>query len=189
MNLVRRILLGALLTVVVVITAAPAHAQVSREAELKGKLVGVLGRFDAPDPLIKWPAPKAPSATNPLKIGILGGDPFVDNTGVNHLKRRLPKAEILRFATAEEFMDCHILFVSKSTDLKKALAKTRNNPILVVSESPGQAKEGSVVNFMFDQNTNTIRMEINPKTASRLKLSINRDLLLSPLVDIVGAGN
>lgn len=175
------------LTVVVTVTAAPVNAQLS-EAELKGRMVGVLGAFDARDPLVKWPAAKAPSATNPIKIGILGDDPFVDADGVNHLTRRLPKAKVLRFATAEDFAECHILVVSQASDFEKAIEKTKNLPILVVTESPGLARKGSVINLVYDPITNKIRMEINPTTATRLKLTIARDLLRSPLVEII-AGN
>jgi hypothetical protein len=179
MNPVRRILVGALLTVVVAATSSPAAAQVvSREAELKGKIVALLGR------LVTWPAGTAPTSRRPLTIGIMGTDPFVNDAEVNHLKLKLPKADILRFPDADAFKTCHILVVARDADLKAALAKAKG-PILVVCESPDSASKGAAMNLVFDRARNTIRLEINPRTAIAAGLKIDGGLLGSSLVDIV----
>ena len=156
-------------------------AQASREPELKGKMVGILGS------LITWPNNTAPSRANPLTIGIIGNDPFVDERGVNHLEQKLAGtgAVLLHFADTAAYRKCHILVVPKSVDVVPALAKTAGSPVLVVTESPGLAKQGAAINLVYDIASNKIRLEINPGTAKKADLQINQGLLRSPLVDIV----
>ncbi|MBI2480935.1 MAG: YfiR family protein [Planctomycetia bacterium] len=163
------------------IMANEVSAQINREAELKGKMVGLLGN------LVTWPNDTAPTVAKPLTIGIIGDDPFVDGRGVNHLQQKLAGtgAVILNFPDASAYRECHVLVVSKSTDFEKALAKTKGNPVLVVSEAPRLAKKGATVNLVFDQASNKIRLEINPSMAKNANLQINPGLLRSPLVDIV----
>lgn len=163
------------------IMANDVSAQINREAELKGKMVGLLGK------LVTWPKDNAPTREKPLTIGIVGNNPFVDDQGVNHLEQKLAGtgAVVLNFADASAYKDCHVLVVSKSTDFEKVLAQTNGKPILVVSEAPGLAKKGAAINMVFDQASNVIRLEINPGIARKANLQINQGLLRSPLVDIV----
>lgn len=163
---------------------APADGQgqvalVSREAELKARMLVLLRKF------VTWPAANAPSTANPLKIGIVGDDPFTDGNGFDHLQDGVPDARILRFNDAADIEDCHILVVARDADLKAALEKTGGRPILVVTESPGSAQQGSVINLAFDRNANKIQLQINPTTARRFNLVVNPNLLRSPLVQIV----
>lgn len=179
MNVPKRLLLGAVFTAVIAITSLPATAQISREAELKGKIAALLGKF------VTWPPNAAPSGRKPLTIGIIGTDPFVDDAGVNHLELKAPTAVILKFPNVDAFKDCHILIVARDTDLKAALAKVKG-PILVVGESPGSASSGAAMNLVYDpRKGNTIRLEINPKTAIAAGLKIDGGLLGSSLVDLV----
>ena len=173
-----------LLAVVVVPAIAPndLSAQVSREAELKGKMVAIVsGKF------VTWPKEKAPTQTNPLTIGIIGNDPFVDDNGVNHLEKKLAGTDtiVLRFSNADAYKECHILVVSKSADFSKAFEKAKGKPVLIVSESPGLAKKGAVINLVFSPATKRIHLEINPGNARNAKLQIAQNLLRSPLVKIV----
>lgn len=153
--------------------------RVSREAELKSQLVSTLGR------LVAWPDDVTPAQGKPLTIGILGSDPFVDVNGVNHLKVNVPEAVILKLSDSAEIKACHILFVAKDADLAAALARVQGLPILVVGESPGLAKQGAMVNLVFDAQQNRIRMEINQDTAIGAGLELNEALLSSPLVEII----
>lgn len=180
MKLPNRILL-LLVTIALPAITAPGVAAQSREAELKGKMVGLFGQ------LVTWPTGKTPTPAKPLTIGIVGDDPFVDAAGVNHLEAKLAGtgAVVRRFPNAAAYEDCHVLVVSKAADFEAALAKTKGKPVLVVSEAPGLAKKGAVVNLVYDQPSNKIRLEINPGTARTAKLQINPGLLRSPLVDIV----
>jgi len=156
---------------------SPAHAR--REAELKGRVVGLLRR------LVAWPEATAPSAANRFTIGILGEDPFVEN-GINHLEEELAgSAEIVRFANANEITGCHVLVVSKNANLAEALTKTESKPILVISETTGSAAKGATMNLVFDEQSNRIRLEIDPSVAQRAGLEINETLLNTSFVKLI----
>jgi hypothetical protein len=165
------------LLAVVALFSAYGETGLAREAEMKARLVGSLGK------LVTWPSEKAPSATKPLTIGIVGRNPFVDASGVDHLKRTIPSAKILSFATAAQIKDCHILFVAKNANFKAALAKTAMRPVLVVTESPGLAEQGAAINLV--QQDNRIRLELNPKSVTQAGLRMKSALLNSSLVVIV----
>ncbi|MCA9122560.1 MAG: YfiR family protein [Planctomycetaceae bacterium] len=172
------------LTVVIALLSTlekEASAQINREAELKGKMVGILGS------LVTWPPNAAPSAAKPLTIGVLGNNPFVDGGGVDYLQQKLAGTNslVLKFADVNAYKDCHILVVAGNADLKQALEKTAGKPVLVVSEAAGLAKQGAAINLVFDMVSNKIRLEINPATARNAGVQINQGLLRSPLVDIV----
>ena len=92
---------------------------------------------------------------------------------------------LLHFANTAAYRKCHILVVPKSVDVVPALAKTAGSPVLVVTESPGLAKQGAAINLVYDVASNKIRLEINPGTAKKADLQINQGLLRSPLVAIV----
>lgn len=167
--------------VVLTVAAAPVDAQIeSREAELKGKLVGVLGK------LVTWPTPSAPTSRNPLTIGILGTNPFVGDDGVNHLQKKVGRtATINYYAKPDDIKECHILVIARDAEFQAALEKVKATPTLVVGESPNLAKQGAAMNLVFDQAQNKIRLEINPRTAGGAGLRINPGLLNSPTVDII----
>jgi hypothetical protein len=141
------------------------QAVVSREAEFKAGIVAILSKH------VTWPPEAAPAARAPLKIGVLGEDPFQQG-GVNHLDRKLAgqNVQILRFATPNEYQTCHILVVSRSADWQAALAKTQGQHVLVIGETPGQAEQGAVINLVVVQNK--IRLEINPDAAKAAGLTI-----------------
>lgn len=182
MSLARRLIFGVVFAAVLAHVPLPADAQlVSREAELKGKVVGVLGK------LVTWPSRIAPGPANALTVGIVGTNPFVDTRGVDHLKAKVPDAVVQQFADedAPGIKNCHILVIADDANSQAALATVAGAPILTVSEAPGLAKQGSAMNLVFDRQQNKIRLEINPKTAVKDGLRINPGLLKASFVDIV----
>ena len=93
--LILLILLASLMT-----RASITHGQqqlINKEPEIKAGLVAILGK------LLTWPPTVAPAAGAPLKIGVLGADPFQQG-GVNHLDKRLAGQNVVveRFATGRQ---------------------------------------------------------------------------------------
>jgi hypothetical protein len=172
------------------------EAIVSREYAIKAGVIGVLGKC------VTWPATAAPGPGEPLTIGILGKDAFLEN-GVNQLDRMVADQKlkgvhiaVKRFASAKDYEPCHILFVSSQAadgsvekTLSERLAATArivgNSTVLVVGESPDLARQGAVANLLYDRATNLIRLEINPDAAARAGLKLAPDLLRMTLVQIV----
>ena len=198
-NVLRRLLVGVALAGVLLTLAAGAAAQdsvVRREYAIKAGVIGVLGKC------VTWPADVAPAPGEPLRVGILGKDPFIEN-GVNQLDRfvaaeKLKGREIIvmRFAAAKDYEPCHILFVSSlaanesvETTVAERVAAAKkvigSATVLIVGESTGLAGQGAVANLVFDPTSNLIRLEINPDAAARARLKLAPDLLRLQLVQIV----
>jgi uncharacterized protein DUF4154 len=142
------------------------------------------------------------TAGEALTIGILGKDPFVEN-GVNQLDRFVAEEKskgrnivVKRFSSANDYEHCHILFVSNQSanaDAKETAADRmqaakntiQGEPVLIVGDSTGFAREGAVANLIFDRTTNLIQLEIDPDAAARAGLRLAPDLLRLKLVQIV----
>ena len=107
----------------------------------------------------------------PLKIGVLGADPFQQGD-VNHLDKQLAGQNVVvqRFATVDKYQPCHILVVSQAADLQPALEKRAarracHRPIA----RPGHTgRDGQLV-----VAENKVRMEVNP-VAVRTQRDLNR---------------
>jgi hypothetical protein len=109
------------------------------------------------------------------------------------------KIEIQRFESLSDFEKdgggCHILFVTRELSdtaaakrafqsrLAAALDRTKRQPVLVVTEAEDKAaarqlvRQGAVISFWNDANTNRVRMFINREEAESRKLTINSQLL------------
>jgi hypothetical protein len=169
---------------------------VSREYTIKAGVIGVLSKC------VIWPEDALPSEGEPLKIGILGKDPFLEN-GVHQLERIVDvgrsKGEnvvLMHFDSAKDYQPCQILYVSseataqseEQTIVERVQAAKKiaeEQAVLVVGESNGLALQGAVANLLYDRATNLIQLEINPDEAARRGIKLAPDLLRLKLVKIV----
>ena len=126
--------------------------------EKKAKIIAFLPSF------FDWPAGAAPGPGAPIKVGVLGRDPFQQGA-VNHLDQELPggKFVIERFPDIDKYRPCHILVVSSLADLKPVLEKTREQAVLVIAD--GLAGDGAVMNLVFLRQLNRLQIEFNPAAA------------------------
>jgi hypothetical protein len=117
-----------------------------------------------------WP-PTATPAGAPFNIGILGNDPFQQGE-INHLDRKLQgvrNIRVLRFANVDAIAPCHILVVSKAANLKPALTKTEGQPVLVIAQESGLAREGAVLSVPVVGNR--LKIELNMTAAEQAGLT------------------
>jgi hypothetical protein len=166
-----RCLIAVTLVLVASVGAPNVFAQVvNQEPDIKAKIVLLMKS------LWTWPADAAPAEGAPLKIGVLGEDPFQQGD-VNHLDKNAVglKVVVLRFPTLDKYQPCHILVVSRAADLQAALAKTQGQKVLVIAQSPGAAQQGAVMNLVVVQNK--VKMEINLRAAKNAGLTPNPGLL------------
>jgi hypothetical protein len=199
-NLRQSFVVGVTAAVALLTCVAGVVAQqevVRHEYAIKAGVLGVLGKC------VTWPSEAAPiTRGDPLKIGILGRDPFVEN-GVNQLDRFVAEEKlkgrnivVKRFSSAKDYEFCHILFVSSlpanegatetvADRVQAANKASEGSTVLIVGESTGLARQGAVANLVFDRTTNLIRLEINPDAAARAGLKLAPDLLRLKLVEIV----
>jgi|SRR5579872_898766 len=153
----------------------PSHADSDsdREYAVKAAYIYNFARF------VDWPADAFPRPDAPFVIGIVGKDPFgsiIDHAVQGKSINGRPFV-VRRLKLDQDLRQCHILFVSASEKDKigRLLAAVGGAPILTVGETPGFACRGGIVNFRIERGT--VRFEINPDTAKRVRLTISSRLL------------
>jgi hypothetical protein len=129
---------------------------------------------------VQWPGRK-PEAEGPksFSICVLGRDPFgrvLDGTikGENMNGMSLVAK---RVASAQEAVDCQVLFVSSSQEgeLGRDLDALRGAPVLTASDIPDFLRRGGMIQFVLIDNR--VRFEINVGNAERAGLTVSSQLL------------
>jgi len=128
---------------------------------------------------IEWPTNAFPEASTPLKIGILGTDPFgktLDDLVRDEKVSGHPLA-VVRYRHVEDIKDCHILFVSQSeaSRIDDILHALKDRPILTVGESENFARNGGMIRFLTEKNKT--RLRINATAAKDANLILSAKLL------------
>lgn len=158
-------------------TAAPA----SREYLLKAVFLYNFAKFTI------WPADSFRDPQAPLRVCILGVDPFgaaMESIESKSIKNR-PLA-ITRIAQVSDAERCHILFISSSEQerLRAILDDLHERPILTISDMPNFARAGGTINLKTVEDQ--IRFDINVDAANAADLKLSSKLLR--LGNIVGTG-
>ena len=128
---------------------------------------------------VDWPAPPAPTADQPLVIGIIDPDPF--DGGLEKLAEGRTRAgrtlQIRHIREVEDLAGCLIVFVPRDTGPRwmRPLRALSHSAVLTVGETPGFAAESGVVGFFLDGDR--LRLEINPEAAERAGLRLSSRLL------------
>ena len=153
----------------------PAATALPDEYTMKAVFLYSFGRY------CQWPQNAFASTSGSFVIGILGEDPFGETIDKIAAKKTLHNRRIVvrRFATPGDYRGpCQILFVSRSVPPDQQAAvieKLREDPVLVVGETPGYAEHGATTNFIIDGDR--IRFEINIENARRAQLRMDAKLL------------
>lgn len=138
---------------------------------------------------VEWPADAFDGPEAPLRVGVVGKDPFggkLEKALKGRSVRNRPFV-VERFAGPDELRFCHLLFVPRTETPRreKILEKTRAWPTISVGEEEGFARAGGVVGILIvDQKP---RLELNTDAAARARLTV--DARLIKLADVVKEGN
>lgn len=154
------------------LAAQPARNQVTEHQTKAAMLLKFL-------PYVKWPERAFPTPTSPLRIAVVGDDPFgktLDETFKDKKFGSRP-IEIVRFKTIAEVETCHVLFApeSEAPRLDKLLEKLVGKPVLLVGESKDFAANGGAINFVLKDKR--VVFEINQDAAKRSELELSSHLL------------
>jgi hypothetical protein len=129
---------------------------------------------------VEWPESFEITDTSyPFYVAVIGENPFgsiLDQVYADQkIKNR--EVEIQYISTPDEITDCHILFISSSNKkiLPEILSRTRDKPILTVSDTSGFAENGVLINFYLDGNK--IKFEINERAVHESGLVMSYRLL------------
>ena len=170
----------ALAFICLVAGSPSAHAQ-AREYQIKAVFLFNFLQF------VEWPADAFANDQAPLRIGVLGEDPFgsaldkaVQGETVNG--RRI---EIVRSAQPEDLRNCHLLFIprSETRGLEAVLDPLASRPVLTIGEADNFARRGGIIAFYSDGKK--VRFEINVGAARKTGLKLSSELL--SLGRLVGA--
>jgi hypothetical protein len=159
----------------------------SQQSEIMMKAVA----FEKISMFIEWPmASNVNSISTDFVITILGQNIFGSTLEELYKDKKIKnKKVIVNYLTVNQNPDkCDILFVSKMRvgDLMKVLEKTKEMPVLIVSDTEGFADAGCFVN-MYEYD-NKLRFEINQNAMENAGFKIDYRLLrvskvLNPVIE------
>lgn len=166
-----RVLLA--LAVAALTAAVPAAAQDALEREVRAVYLYNFARY------VTWPAEAFPNARTPVRICVLGTDPFGDAldravAGETVNGRTL---EAVRVGPQDALRGCHILYAASVDDRRAAaaLAAAQGRPLLTVGEHDRFLDRGGMIRFR--RIDNRVRFDINLKAVERNGLRISARLL------------
>ena len=170
-------------TCTVLLSSTLTHSA-SREYALKAAFIEKFTRF------INWPLDSPVHKPDTIfSICVTGKNPF---NGVLEKIARLSTiknkpVQVKQIDVIDNIGECQILFIAatKNITLKKILQKTKGQPILTISDTPGYAQLGIMINFY--PRDNSIGFEINKQASEMSRLAISSRLLkLSRIIESNG---
>lgn len=129
---------------------------------------------------VDWPARAFAETNSPIVIGVLGKNVF-GNYLAQMINGRTIQGHPLQFKaldSAADAADCQVLFISSSekSHVPKILADLHGASILTVSETGNFIREGGMI-YLFMDDQNRVRFQINNDAAKRAGLTISSKLL------------
>ena len=126
---------------------------------------------------IEWPAEYK---TGNFVINLFGNNSAVLTELNNMAKTKTvgtQKIEIKNTTTLDGIGKCHILYITPdvSVSMKDIIAKLKGKSTLIVTEKPGQAKDGSAINFVVVDNRQ--KFELNQANAEKYSLKVSSSLV------------
>jgi len=113
-------------------------------------------------------------------IGVIGNSDIYGSleTMANSKKKTGTGAtmEVKKYGSIDDIEDCHILFVSDDVieNLSAIEEATASKPILIITDTPGMATQGSIINFV--EKDGKIKFELNQAKAESRKLIVSSSL-------------
>ena len=149
----------------------PARAAPS-EYELKAAFIYQIARF------IEWPSPPGALARAPLRLCVLGGNPFglaLENIRGKPVNERSMEVSLLDMNA--DTRQCNLLFIAAPAErhLERIVALSRGSGMLTIGDTEGFAQRGAIVNFFLENGK--IRFEINLEASRHAELKISSQLL------------
>jgi hypothetical protein len=124
---------------------------------------------------IQWPDQYN---TGDFEIIVIGDTPALTELDAMASTKKVGdrKIKITRIKSITEIRKCNILFIptSHSKFLKEILQKIQSQSILVITEEPGLASQGSCINFIVKDDK--LAFELNQAAMTRFKLKVSNEL-------------
>lgn len=159
--------------VMLLLSGMCAQSPVAGEYQIKAAFLYNFAKF------VEWPPSGFSDASAPLRICVLGQDPFgqelrdiTNDKSINGHKLQVDQVADLQMART-----CHILFIASSekAQLKRILESLRGTDALTVGDTKGFVEQGGMINFVLEDNR--VRFEVNLKAAEQARLKVSAKLL------------
>jgi hypothetical protein len=128
---------------------------------------------------VEWPSSSFLDANAPLRICVLGRDPFGEELRdiANDKTVNGRKLQVSQVADLQTARTCHIIFIASSekAQLKQALEGLRGSDALTVGDTKGFVEQGGMINFVLENDR--VRFEVNHKAAEQAGLKVSSKLL------------
>jgi hypothetical protein len=143
------------------------------EYQVKATYLYNFGRF------VKWPGTVPAGKGDSFSVCVLGQDPFgaiLDSTLAGEALDGKPVV-LRRISKPQDAGDCRILFISSAEEkhLKEILTALDESDVLTVSDMPGFARRGGMIQFVLEGDR--VRFEINLTSAESARLVLSSELL------------
>ena len=179
----RKFLCAPFLTQLLVLLAfcSAGYSQTVSEYQLKAAYLYNFAKF------VEWPADTFAGPNAPLRICVLGQNPFAGDleqiTAGKSVNGRTIQVDHVQGVS--QARTCHIVFVSaaKNDEVKRILEGLRGASVLTVGDTKDFVAQGGIINLVLEDNR--IRFEVNLKAATEGRLKISAKLLsLARLVQV-----
>jgi hypothetical protein len=143
------------------------------EYQIKATYLYNFGRF------VKWPDTFPSGKGDSFSVCVLGQDPFgpiLDSTLAGEVLDGKPVV-LRRISKPQDAGECRILFISSTEErhLKEILTALDKSGVLTVSDIPGFARRGGMIEFVLEGER--VRFEINLASAASARLVLSSELL------------
>lgn len=161
--------------VLVFSAAAPADEPVYDPTAVKAAFIYHFATF------VTWPGPDptAGPEVQPFTIAVLGADRVEQELQLYLPGRRIQgrPIEVRKIQTLARLDHAEVLFigVEREAELSQLTAAIRDQPVLVVADTPGALELGSIINFVIVDNR--LRFEVSLPAAECAGLSLSSRLL------------
>ena len=168
-----RRVLWAMGVVVLFLSGTRAQSPTAGEYQVKAAFLFNFAKF------VEWPASSFSDASAPLRICVLGRDPFGEELR-NITKEKTVngrKLEVSQVFDLQGARTCQILFIasSETARLKQIFASLRGTDALTVGDTKGFVEQGGMINFVLENSR--VQFEVNRKAAEQGGLKISSKLL------------
>lgn len=143
------------------------------EAQIKAAFLYKFGDF------VQWPPASLGRAEAPFAIGVMGAEDVaaaLEQLVANRTVQGRPVV-VRRVRAGESLARLHVLFIGQADAprLADTLAAARGQPLLTVTDSDNAISQGSMINFVAEDQR--VRFDIAPASAERGQLKISSRLL------------
>lgn len=128
---------------------------------------------------VEWPGDVLTDSNDPIKIGVIGDDPFGTDLDETIKGKTVKDRELVieRFHQIQELEFCHILFIGspERKSLLRILERLKKFCILTVGETEEFTRYGGMIRFLIVENR--VRFEINVEAIDQAGLKISSKIL------------